>query len=117
MNISTLCTPALVYLIISSVAILFLFAQQFTIMTVLVKVGWTFLWTWLLNYICSKGYTTVSWIMVALPYVVMFGILALVLEFTNTINGYLSITIISSTPKYTSAAMPSMMPSVTTGHF
>jgi len=112
MNISSLCTPALVYLIISSVTLLFIFMQQFTFMTIVLKIGWTALWTWFLNYVCSKGYTTVSWVMVALPYVVMFGMLALVLEFTNKINGYLSSTILSA-PSRTGG----MMPSMTTGHY
>lgn len=100
MAISNLCTPALIYLIISSITLLFIFMQQFTVLTIALKVSFVIVWTWLLNYICSKGYTGISWAMVLLPYIVMFGFLALVLEFTNKINGYLSNTIISNQPKY-----------------
>lgn len=107
MNISNLCIPALVYLIISAITILVLFMQSFSVLTVVLKVGFVILWTWVLNYICSKGYTSISWILVLLPYVVMFGVLALILEFTNKINGYLSNSIISSQPSY-------LKPTVTT---
>lgn len=100
MNISNLCIPALVYLIISAITILVLFLQSFSILTVVLKIGFVILWTWVLNYICAKGYGSVAWILVLLPYIVMFGVLALILEFTNKINGYLSNSIISSKPSY-----------------
>ena len=29
-------------------------------------------WTWVLNYICSKGHTGVSWFLVLLPYLFLF---------------------------------------------
>ena len=99
-QISNLCAPALVYLIISAVTLLFIFMQQFTILTIGLKVGFVIVWTWILNFICSKGYTTISWVLVLLPYLVTFGVLALVLEFTNKINGYLSNSIISKQPIY-----------------
>ena len=107
MQISSLCIPALVYLIISAITILVLFIQSFSVLTVVLKVGFVILWTWLLNYICSKGYGSIAWILVILPYIVMFGVLALILEFTNKINGYLSNSIISSNPSY-------IKPSITT---
>ena len=30
------------------------------------------LWTWVLSYICRKGYTSLSWFLVLLPWVLMF---------------------------------------------
>jgi hypothetical protein len=100
MNISSLCTPALIYLILSAITILVIFIQQFSVLTIFLKVSFVVVWTWVLNYLCAKGYSGISWIMVLLPYIVMFGVLALVLEFTNKINGYLSNSIISTQPKY-----------------
>jgi hypothetical protein len=96
--VSQLCTPAIIYIIISVITIILLFVQGFTIITLINKILFMCIWAWILNYTCSKGYTNISWIMVLLPYVIMFGMLALVLEFTNKINGYLSNSIVSSKP-------------------
>ena len=30
------------------------------------------LWTWVLSYLCRKGYTSLSWLLVLLPWVLMF---------------------------------------------
>jgi hypothetical protein len=62
-----LCTPALIYLVLSVIA-LFLGAKMFTIMHI---IG-ILLWTFILNYLCSIGYTTISWILVLLPLIFMF---------------------------------------------
>jgi hypothetical protein len=112
-QIASLCTPALVYLIISSITILFIFMQQFTIMTIGLKVLFVIFWTLILNYICSKGFTGISWVLVLLPYVIGFGVLALVLEFTDKINGYLSNSIISKQPIY---VQPVAITHATTSH-
>ena len=100
MNFASLCTPALIYLILSSITILVIFIQNFSVLTIVLKISFIVVWTWILNYICAKGYSSISWIMVLLPYIVMLGVLALVLEFTNKINGYLSNSIISTQPKF-----------------
>uniref|UniRef100_A0A6C0I5L9 Transmembrane protein n=2 Tax=viral metagenome TaxID=1070528 RepID=A0A6C0I5L9_9ZZZZ len=50
----------------------------FTIMTMsilanIINVVFIGLWTWLLNYLCTIGYETVSWILVVFP--ILLGIL------------------------------------------
>jgi hypothetical protein len=65
MKLPTLCTPAMVYLVLSIVAMI-VGAKMLTIVHVLLVL----LWTFLLNFLCSKGYKTVSWILVLLPIVV-----------------------------------------------
>ena len=30
------------------------------------------LWTWVLSYLCTKGYTSLSWFLILLPWVLMF---------------------------------------------
>jgi hypothetical protein len=30
------------------------------------------LWTWLLSYLCNKGYTSLSWFLILLPWILMF---------------------------------------------
>jgi hypothetical protein len=111
-QISSLCTPALVYLIISSFTILFIFMQKFTFLTIGLKVLFIIAWTLILNYICSKGFTGISWVLVLLPYIVGFGVLALILEFTNKINGYLSNSVISTQPVYVQPVFDTAEPTI-----
>jgi hypothetical protein len=90
-----LCTPAFVYLILSVVAIFFIAIQNLgggdmycvgsygcktSYMTVIFvfKVIYVLFWTWLLNIICKSGYTTISWILVLLPFILMFIFIAIV---------------------------------------
>jgi hypothetical protein len=42
------------------------------------------LWTWVLSYLCKKGYTSLSWFLVLLPWVLMF--LALFVYIIETIK-------------------------------
>ncbi len=63
-----ICTPALVYLVMSVLSIVFYFSK-YSISTILFKGLFIGLWTWLLDYICSKGYSVVSWILVLLPFI------------------------------------------------
>ena len=43
------------------------------------------LWTWLLSYFCRTGYTSLSWFLVLLPWVLMFT--AFFVYIINTIKG------------------------------
>jgi hypothetical protein len=43
------------------------------------------LWTWLLSYFCRNGYTSLSWFLVLLPWVLMF--MAFFVYVINTIKG------------------------------
>ena len=65
-----LCTPALVYLILSIIGIIY-YLFTYSIGTVLLQTFFMLIWTWLLNYICSSGYEVVSWILVILPIILV----------------------------------------------
>jgi hypothetical protein len=87
-----LCTPALVYLVISFVALLMTWVQnrqnsnvycvgnvscpvQNTTYVFILKILWFLFWTWILNLLCTKGYTTVAWVLVAIPFMVFFTLM------------------------------------------
>lgn len=87
-----LCTPAMVYLVISFVALLFSWVQnrqnsnvycaghvscpvQNTTYVFVLKILWFLFWTWILNVLCTKGYTTVAWVLVAIPFMVFFTLM------------------------------------------
>ena len=89
---SMMCTPALVYLVISFVALVVSWMQnhqntnvycaghvscpvQNTTYVFILKILWFLFWTWILNVLCTKGYTTVAWVLVAIPFMVFFTLM------------------------------------------
>ena len=93
---NSLCTPAQVYLAISLVAILSMLVQNCQDHTVYrigdmvvktpchnlaffaVKLLYIALWTWLLNVLCKKGFSSISWLLVLLPIIAMFVLIGMV---------------------------------------
>jgi len=93
-----LCAPAQIYLIVSAVMLVLSYfglsaiSQQLSIhqsnTPMLQTLNFTYqkdsrtsyvvqgvfivLWTWVLSYLCNKGYTSLSWFLVLLPWVCMF---------------------------------------------
>jgi hypothetical protein len=68
---SKLCTPAKIYFgiaVIASIAALF---RGVTFSFVLMKMVFAFFWTYVLGWLCKKGYSYISWFLVLLPYVVI----------------------------------------------
>ena len=64
-----LCTPALVYLVISIVSLLLNFSLS--VKSALIQMVFVGLWTFILNFICSKGLEWLSWGLVLLPYILI----------------------------------------------
>ena len=87
---AALCSPAKLYLVITGITYILLFVQNirhpnnftigsysiplehhnviYFIVKLIVIIGWT----WLLQKICGKGYTSMSWFLVLIPYILMF---------------------------------------------
>jgi hypothetical protein len=80
MDASSICTPAVVYFVISAVSIVLGLFHGFNIFSVLIKVAFVAAWTWFLNFLCSKGYAVISWFLVLLPFILMLGVFAIVYE-------------------------------------
>lgn len=89
-----LCTPAQVYLTISIITLVVIALQnlgnpssycvgRYTCnvssisMLYSLKLLYVIFWTWILNIICKEGYTSVSWFLVILPFMLMFIFIAL----------------------------------------
>jgi len=79
-NFSKLCTPARIYFAIAVIATIIALFNGVTIMFAVMKMLFASIWTFLLSWLCSKGYTSVSWFLVLLPYVLiglaMFGVVS-----------------------------------------
>ena len=72
LDIMNFCTPALVYLGISAFVILAALASQVvSLYSAFFKALFALLWSMVLNFLCSKGYTPVSWVLVLLPYIII----------------------------------------------
>ena len=78
-----LCTPAKVYFAIGIISCIFALFNSMTILAVFIKLIFIFIWTFLLNLLCSKGYKNLSWFLVLLPYIIVLLIVIGVLKQTK----------------------------------
>jgi hypothetical protein len=71
-DFTKMCNPAKLYLAVSIVVVIYGMIQQFSLITLGTNFVFSVLWTMVLNWLCSVGLKTVSWILVLLPYLMMF---------------------------------------------
>jgi hypothetical protein len=93
-DIKKLCTPAYVYLVISTISIVLMIIQNAgntntyclgNYACVVENTAWVFagkafyviLWTYVLNLICSYGYRNISWFLVLFPFILFFILIGL----------------------------------------
>lgn len=70
-DFSKLCTPAKIYFAIAVIAMIFSLFNGASIMMEFWKILFAFIWTFVLGWLCKKGYTSISWFLVLLPYIIM----------------------------------------------
>jgi hypothetical protein len=77
-SISKLCTPAKIYLAIAVISSMIALMNRVPMVAVVAKLLFAGVWTYILGWLCSKGYRNISWFLVLLPYIIialaMFGI-------------------------------------------
>jgi hypothetical protein len=95
-NIKELCSPAAIYFMISMIALIMVLFQNLgnqnsytmgsfscrvpsTMLVFIVKLIYILFWTWILNLICKDGHTTVSWLLVLLPFILLFVMMGLLM--------------------------------------
>ena len=66
-----LCTPAKIYFFLAVVACIIALFNNVPILAVFMKLVFAFMWTYGLNWLCSKGYKSVSWVLVLFPYIII----------------------------------------------
>tara|TARA_Y100000389_G_C17437904_1_gene506691 strand:- start:55 stop:378 length:324 start_codon:yes stop_codon:yes gene_type:complete len=93
-TIKELCTPAAIYFIISTVTLALIAFQNMgntnkfclgtyacdvpsTMIVFVLEILYILFFTWILHLICKAGYTNISWILLLLPYILFFVLLAL----------------------------------------
>ncbi len=67
MNFSKLCTPAYIYFVVSLIYLLMNSLNNFNIMNIIVNIFFIMIGAGALNFLCSKGYSIISWIIIILP--------------------------------------------------
>ena len=70
-DFSKLCTPAKIYFAIAVIASVVALFSGASIMMAFWQLIFAFIWTYVLGWICEKGYTSISWFLVLLPYIIM----------------------------------------------
>lgn len=70
-----ICTPSLVYLVLAIISFVFMMSQKFSLFTMFVKAILIALWTWFLNFLCTKGYSSISWFLVFLPIIIFIFVM------------------------------------------
>jgi hypothetical protein len=68
-----LCKPAMIYFVISIISILIALANHIKLEAVLIKAIFVLFWTYVLNFLCKKGYKSVSWFLVLFPYILILA--------------------------------------------
>ncbi len=103
-SIKNLCTPALVYLVLSTLSFLGMFSQNCTnnpnkltvgnveseipcnnALVFIIQFIYILVFTFLLNMLCRKGYKTLAWIILFFPLLAMFGFIILFIVFFGTL--------------------------------
>jgi hypothetical protein len=93
---SELCTPAMVYFVISFLGIAMAVIQNlgnstkyclgmFTCnvpsvaLIFIMKIVYVLFWTWILNLMCKDGHSNIAWFLVILPFILLFVVLGLLM--------------------------------------
>jgi hypothetical protein len=95
-TLKELCTPAMIYFVISMIALLMVLFQNLgnsnsynvgsfscrvpnTALVFIVKLIYVLFWTYVLNLICRDGHTSLSWLLVLLPWILLFVMIGILM--------------------------------------
>jgi hypothetical protein len=73
MKISSKCTPAIIYIIIGFIFLIVTAFKRFNMISTVVSLLLILLWTWILNYLCTNGYSIIAWLLLIF---LSFGLLS-----------------------------------------
>jgi hypothetical protein len=68
----SICLPAKIYLIIAITGMIASLYNKMSMLNLVFSTIFIVIWTNILNWICSTGYTVVSWFLVLLPTISIF---------------------------------------------
>ncbi len=77
------CTPAILYLIVAALSLLRSIQVGFSLFSIIAQIIWAIAFTAFLNFLCNRGYSTLSWIIAFLP---IIGLLIAFVGLAMSIN-------------------------------
>lgn len=97
----SLCTPAFIYILISSIGIIIVAYQNYgnqnlycvgnvrcpvksTTPIFIAKILYVLFWTFILNTLCNYGYYKLSWFILLLPFILFFILLSVIAQMVNS---------------------------------
>jgi hypothetical protein len=82
-----LCTPALIYFVLSATALVASLAiSRVAVSSLLLNIFFISIWVWFLNHLCSTGNATIAWILLLLPFVIFVVLFALFAQLISNAN-------------------------------
>jgi len=95
-KLKELCSPAMLYFVISIIALALVLLQNLgnsnsyhvgsfscrvpnTALVFIVKLMYVLFWTYVLNLICKDGHTSLSWLLVLLPWILLFVMIGILM--------------------------------------
>jgi hypothetical protein len=95
-SIKELCTPAMIYFVISMIGLVMVLVQNVgntnsynvgsfscrvpnTAAVFIVKFIYVLFWTYVLNLICRDGHTYLSWLLILLPWILLFVMMGMLM--------------------------------------
>lgn len=74
------CSPAQLYLVLAAIGLISGFLKNFRVFTLIFNAIFVVLFAFILNFLCSKGLTPLSWVLVLLPFVLLASSFFMALE-------------------------------------
>jgi len=102
-SLNQLCTPSYIYFIISIIGLAAAAFQNLgnnqlyalgnfscrvpsTIAIFVLKLVYVLFWTWILNLMCKDGEESIAWLLVMLPFILLFVIIGVIMLYQNDDN-------------------------------
>jgi len=87
---SKFCTPAKLYFLIAVIAAVIALFNRITLLAVFLKLVFALIWTYILAWLCKKGYESLSWFLVLLPYIIILLAVIGVMHLSKSQKGFLN---------------------------
>lgn len=85
-SFSEMCVPAIVYLVMSLLGLFGSLMHMTNALTFIAQLIYICVWTALINWVCSKGYIGMAWLLVFLPIIILAIAIAFMMEALEKYN-------------------------------